>query len=283
MRAAIYEIRAICEDFRMQVIGGAQGAFDLWNSCVIPSLLYNCSVWTGIKKSEIRILDNLQHEMIRVILRIPSSTPLPALRGATGLMGMEWRIWKEKLLLIHSIKKTKDSCLANQILEEQIALGFPGPAEEATEICRIVGLPDICTEEVGIRDIKSGIHNHHLKMLEKEMQSLKKCNMLISTDLKKPQPYLTNSCLEETRMSFRLQCQMLDIPGDMKTKYKGRTECQDCLPWGLQDEDSPNITQEHLMECPAYSNLRTGRDLENNMRDKTQYFMDVMKIMKARK
>ena len=35
--AAIYEVRSIVEDVRMQSIGGLQGAFDLWELAVIPS------------------------------------------------------------------------------------------------------------------------------------------------------------------------------------------------------------------------------------------------------
>ena len=31
----------------MQVVDGVMGAMDLWSSCTVPSLLTNCSVWSG--------------------------------------------------------------------------------------------------------------------------------------------------------------------------------------------------------------------------------------------
>ena len=37
-KGAIFEMAAIMKDFRMQVVGGMQGAFDIWEQTIIPSL-----------------------------------------------------------------------------------------------------------------------------------------------------------------------------------------------------------------------------------------------------
>ena len=39
IRGLIYELRALVEDFRMQSVGGCQAALDLYESCIVPSLL----------------------------------------------------------------------------------------------------------------------------------------------------------------------------------------------------------------------------------------------------
>ena len=43
VKGSIYELRAVIEDFRMQAVGGLEAAIDLYEACVIPSLLSNCS------------------------------------------------------------------------------------------------------------------------------------------------------------------------------------------------------------------------------------------------
>ena len=37
-KGSIYETAAILKDFRMQVVGGMAGAFDIWERAIIPSL-----------------------------------------------------------------------------------------------------------------------------------------------------------------------------------------------------------------------------------------------------
>ena len=46
---AIHEVIAILEDTRMQRIGGVQCGLDLWEICIIPSLLSNSGTWSGLK------------------------------------------------------------------------------------------------------------------------------------------------------------------------------------------------------------------------------------------
>ena len=40
-KGSIYETAAIMKDFRMQVVGGMVGAFNIWEGAIIPSLLAN--------------------------------------------------------------------------------------------------------------------------------------------------------------------------------------------------------------------------------------------------
>ena len=59
-RRASYEILNIVEDYRAQRVGGFRTALLLWESCVIPSLLYNSSCWYGMGKEEERALSECQ-------------------------------------------------------------------------------------------------------------------------------------------------------------------------------------------------------------------------------
>ena len=39
IKGSIYELRAVIEDFRMQAVGGLEAAIDLYESCIVPSLM----------------------------------------------------------------------------------------------------------------------------------------------------------------------------------------------------------------------------------------------------
>ena len=141
VRGSIYELRAIIEDFRMQSVGGIEAAIDLYESCVVPSLLANCATWLDIKQQTVDRLDSIQDLFGRVLLQVPLSSPRLATRAALGLTGMRWRVWKEKILLVLATREQEDGCLAKEVLQEQIRMGWPGLADEVKNICQDIGLP----------------------------------------------------------------------------------------------------------------------------------------------
>ena len=56
------------------------------------------------------------------------------------MLGMKWIIWKEKILLVMSIRKQEEEGLARTVLEEQISMGWPGLAKQVIKICTQIGL-----------------------------------------------------------------------------------------------------------------------------------------------
>ena len=75
-----------------------KAGLDLYESCIVSSLLTNCGTWTEITESEIRQLDELQNTLCRALLQLPVSTPKPSLRAAFGLPGMKFRVMEAKIL-----------------------------------------------------------------------------------------------------------------------------------------------------------------------------------------
>jgi hypothetical protein len=76
--------------------------------------------------------------------------PRLSIRGALGLLGMQWRVWQEKVLLVLAIREQEEGCLAQEVLEEQLGMGWPGLGQEVKEICLNVGLPDATNPKVTI-------------------------------------------------------------------------------------------------------------------------------------
>jgi hypothetical protein len=122
VKGAIYELRSLIEDFRMQIVGGLRSGIDLFESCIIPSLLSNCSTWTEITEHEEKMLDDLQLLLCSVLLPVTVSTPNASLRAALGLGGMSWRVKEAKVLLVSAIRRQEEGGLAREVLEEQLAV-----------------------------------------------------------------------------------------------------------------------------------------------------------------
>ena len=119
-KAAMLESAAIVDDFRSQCIGGFGAALDIWELAILPMLLNNSGTWTEIDTETVERLEELQLFYIRLILQVPVSTPKVALRSETGLMSMEHRIEKEKVMLVHCIKSFDKRTLARQVYDQQV-------------------------------------------------------------------------------------------------------------------------------------------------------------------
>ena len=66
---------------------------------------------------------------------LASSTVLPAYRAKTAMLGMKWRVMREKLTLVDAIKRQEDGVLAKEVLEHCGAAADDGLAREVEEIC----------------------------------------------------------------------------------------------------------------------------------------------------
>ena len=111
VKGSIYELSSIIEDFPMQAVGGMEAAIDLYEACIMPSLLSNGSTWLDIDKKCKDSLDAIQDLFSRVLLQLPASTPRLAIwtaLGLLGLLGLRWRVWQEKLLLFLAIQEQEE-------------------------------------------------------------------------------------------------------------------------------------------------------------------------------
>ena len=275
------------------MIGGVLGAIQLYEACIVSSLINNCSTWLGIKEEQYKLLDSWQYEFLRALLQLPVSAPKACLRAALGVQGMKWRVWEQKLLLAKAIMEQEEEVLARQVLVDQVALGLPGLAKEVQDICQIVGLPNICHIGVTKEEIKENTSMNHMKCLKEELQKLEvKGAELLKADLRSPQSYFLTSSLPTARMAFRIQNRMLDIAADMPGRYIGRMQCSGCEGWEQEQEQNeqeqeeqesgpPLMTREHIKECPGFAFLRAGKELIDR-KEQSEFFITVMKFRSMR-
>ena len=85
-----------------------------------------------------------------------------------------------------------------------------------------------------------------LKMSKDEMEDKKKYMDMKNDDIRKPQKFIEKMNIEECSLAMRVKCFMVDCPGNMKARYKGR---EVCLTWKLKhgfQGPAMRETQEHL-------------------------------------
>ena len=95
IRRASFEIVNIVKDYRAQRAGGFLTGLILWESCCIPSLIYNSGCWMAMTKKEEDALSECQDFFLRLLLGTGPGAPKVALRADSGTCSMPMRVKKE--------------------------------------------------------------------------------------------------------------------------------------------------------------------------------------------
>ena len=263
LRGATMEIKTIIEEYEMQAIGGMMSAWELWEKALLPSLLSGSGTWFGDCQKTVDMCDDLQNFFWRVMFTVPESCPKVALRCETRMVGMKWRIWQEKILLLMRIKKHGEETLCRQVYEEGRKNNWPGLAEEVSRICKTLEIPDVNDVMVSKHDVKKAIFNNHYEDMKNTINTKSKLDAIKEDDFKEVQPYFHGKSVEKARMAFKIRTQMLtEIPGNAKNKYrvKGTVSegltCQHC-------SEGEIFTQSHCLTCPGWTDIREGLDMQN--------------------
>ena len=94
---------------------------------------FNGECWFGIDKSATNTLENIQYSFLRSILGIGTGCPLPLLLSETGMILMELRVLKKKLIFLHHLTHLGEDTLAHEILSVQNNLDLPGLVSECKD------------------------------------------------------------------------------------------------------------------------------------------------------
>ena len=277
IQAAIFELKAVLEDLRMQSIGGLKCGLDIWELALIPSLTNNCGTWTQISQQSVDKLDKLQNLFLQVLFAVGQSCPRPALCWDTATLTMQTRIDKSKLLLLHHIKNLDPSSLAKQVYEEQNKHGWPGLVAECKDIMKEWKVEDISKTEDTVS--KSQWKN----MIKKEAkiqngkhlcETIKKSSKLeiMKQEIYEEKSYISDMKMHDARVNFSLRSRMFNCKMNYLNNPVFKAEmwrcdsCQSCVD-----------SQSHILYCPAYQQLREGKSLSSDQ-DIVSYFKEVLAI-----
>ena len=255
------------------------GAWDLWEVGICASLLANCNTWVMMNKETEDKLEDIFHEFLRNIYACPPSTPLPALRSQAGMISMKYRVWTEKVCLVAKLlHRTKPGNYARLIMEEQILMGWEGITKEATDICKKVGLPDVAIKDIRRDDVIFAMKYHHMANLKEEMRPYDKLERIKNKDCSDMQAYMRDKSLEDSRLEFKWETNMLDSRTTMKNKYKNTKFPKSCphCPEGRAVGVAETLS--HWMTCSAYGDLhKEGKDPEYIQKDRLRFLREVIK------
>ena len=123
--------------------GGLKSGIDLWELSVIPSLLNNAETWQGIRQKSIDKLEKLQITFLRCLFAVGTGCPTPLLYSETGILMMEFRILKKKLMFLHHLHNLHQSSLAKEVLSLQTLNGLPGIVQECNSFLSNFGFNDL--------------------------------------------------------------------------------------------------------------------------------------------
>ena len=197
------------------------------------------------------------------LLNVPRTTPKPSLIWEMGGMKMKWRIIQKKLIFMNHVMHLDEGSLARQIQEVQEKKNLPGLTQECKELISSLKLPCIFTEKMPKPKwkilVKASVEEANEEEIRDAMKGYKKLrNRKIIADEYGLKEYTKELSLYESRTIFKHRTSMTQF---VKLNYKGTPKyrqqgwkCDECLC--LDSED-------HLLWCGGYENLRTGLDLEN--------------------
>ena len=278
---AMYEVKSILSDCRAHVTGCLVCGLDMWEVAIIPALLYNAETWQDIHKNTVDELETIQLKFLRSTLAVGTGCPIPLLYSETGTILMEYRILQKKLTFLHHIENLPDTALAKEVLSVQVDQGLPGIYNECKNFLA----------KFEIFDLKQYSKNSFKKLIKTKIFELNKEKLIDMAKSKrykkinldeleannfKLKSYLRDFNMTDARLKFKLVSQMTPSVQMNFQSDKGFKEnlwtCEGCryLP-GIGFRD----TQQHILICPGYEKLRSGRDFSCD-RDLVEYFRQVL-------
>ena len=153
--------------------------------------------------------------------------------------------------------------------------GLEGLTTEVEKICQLVGLPNVCIQYIGRKEVEEAMINHHLKKIKGESEPISKLEEIKKTDTRKMQDYMSQKFLENSRIEFLWETNLLETRHNMNGKYKkDQYQCPHC--WEGSQPGGSLKTLSHLLVCTAYSDLREGLQPEASLEDRASYLRKVI-------
>ena len=100
-------------------------AMILRESLLVSSMLVNTEAWYNVTKPELELLETIDLQFLRNVLKAPKSTPKEMLYLETGCVPFRDIIRKRRILFLHYILNEKPSSILRKVLTKQIETKKP--------------------------------------------------------------------------------------------------------------------------------------------------------------
>ena len=217
-------------------------------STINVALVNDLEVWEGTTSREYEQLEKIQSECLKRILNLPVSTPYYGILMETGLWPLQNLVWYRKLMLYHSIVKSKEKRLAKIVWTQQHRYDMPNSFDyNIKKICKTLGLncePSFIgtlLKSTRKRSVKSSIVSYLQTKLHPMVQSMTKLRFI------KEDPLIRKYYIEYFPSHFA--CIIMYIRLNMckaKENYRKKDIAAPCRLCQEVEE-----TTEHMLMCPA--------------------------------
>ena len=222
---------------------------------IVPSLAYGTECLNFTKK-DLESIEQIQLNALRMILKVPKSTPRISLLAETGCLPMEIVIHKRKLMYLHSLLCRPDH-LCGKVLRIQMSIFSSNQQSFYNKCLTLLHQYNLPTDPEVISKKSKTQWKYLIKKsataeanrLYATQSSLKKLRFI--TPYKKVyrlEMYFTLLNRQEAIAIFRLRTGMMKLKANFKSQYTS-LRCDRC-PLGEVDDEN------HLLTCSALSELR---------------------------
>ena len=156
-------------------------------------------------------------------------------------------------MLLRRIQNLDEGTLARKIYQEGKTNNWPSLGKEVSDICEIIGIPDVNFENVSTKTIKDAIFKHHYSEMKETITSYTKLEEIKDDDFKEPQKYMHFKSVNTGRLAFKIRVKMVEnIPANFKGKFKNNSDgliFKNCTSGDI-------LSQSHCLICPGWLEIR---------------------------
>ncbi len=233
----------------------------LFESCVLPSLLYNLEAWTKQSKGEIKDLEKIQANILCTLLGLPKSTPYLGLLNELGIWRIEERLIYRKLMLYNNLINSDENRLAKRVVEEQeqtndLEGSFFGTVLEMTKSIGVTIKQIKHMKKSSLKKlIKNKLNERMCRIVSLAIPKMTKLRFIVKPHEFKRKKYIVNLKGNEAIQALRCRLNMIQIYGN----YHGDITLQRLCPHCEEEDD----TTEHLLNCKVFHTSIHHEHLKN--------------------
>ena len=262
----------------------------LRNSLLVSSMLFNTEAWYNVTKPELELLETVDLQFLRSVLKVPKSTPKEILYLEMGCVPFRDLIRKRRISFLHYIlnenqnsmlykflmcqmKNQKPKDWISQVIKDLKDLKIDLEVEDLKKMkkSKLKRMLNKTVEEKAFEELQHKKEGHS-KVMNLKYSTLKMQNYLKANDINQ----------EEVLMIFKMRSRMADV----KTNFRNKNETLECDLCNNENE-----SQRHVLECeeilkqkkeygqqPKYEEI-----LEDNVKNQAEIaklFIENLKIRK---
>ena len=273
-KKAIFDIKNIIEDCRSHILGGIKTGILLYETSLLPFLLFNSSTWLQIKQSDIDTLQKLQNLFYSTLLQVQKSSVF-FLHWELGALLILMRILKEKIMLYWHIACLPPTALASIIMKTQEEFRWPSLKDEIQPFLNEYQIEDVTKySKPQFRKLVSEkicLKNRAL-LLEMAKDKKKVDFYSIASEEFEMKMYFSHLDLENGRVKYRersgcLKTCQSQAPSDLEN-MRAEMKCFHC-----RNQDVPS----HWFRCEGYKNLAQNRSFQSDQ-EICEFYTSIIKL-----